>query len=937
MADAIVSVVVEQLLSTVKEQIQSEIKLVRGVDKELLHLSQELKNIRNVLDDADMKQFKDKSVKDWLWRLEQTSFQIEDVLDEWNYAILKHKMEHHSSHSASVPKNKKLSSLIPSSCLCFKKLVVRHDISKKIQNLKSRLDEILKEKDRYNFVVSQPRNDPSSPAASWRVQSTSLVDSAQVQGRNHDWNTLVSKLIANGGSDEELGFDILSIVGGGGLGKTTLAQLVYNDSRVKDCFKIRIWLCVSDPFDVAAIAKGIMERLPDATCPDTNQLDAILEALKGSISDKKIVLVLDDVWNEDEAKWEPLRNALKCCKAGSKILVTTRKVKVARMMGSVDEEIHRLGLLSDEDCWLLLRGSALCGRRESEFECFEEIGKEIAKKCSGLPLAAKTLGSLLRFKNSIDEWENVLKSEMWGLEHVEVELFPHLLLSYHELSPTLKRCFSFCAFFPKDNQLKVEKLIRIWMALGYVGADMELKGREYLDDLAMRSLFQDFEVDHSTKQITSCKMHDIVHDFAQFIRKNERVESNCQICNPFLISMVQEYRGLVWGKECPPNICDCLTSARVLRKANGSPHGMEKLIHLRWLDVSGSRLSMEEMESFCKLYLLETLVLARCSLKELPREIGNLVKLRKLDLSWNQELKELPESMSSLVELQNLEMEGCIGARLSQGVGELSGLRSLNLVMYVGSGWNKVGLLKNLNRLSGPLEFKIMLSSSSDVRELVEDVREGELRNKIHIHKFDLHFHDDREPPLSSSSSLMEALEPHHKLQCVKIRGYKGSRLPRWMSSPLNQVREIYVADCSEVRRLPPMGKLPLLEKVEVLGLMGLKVVGVEWLGIRRGGGGGCDVAFPKLKKLTFLMCGKWREWEDITAEEEESVALTLMPCLTELNISICHSLKMLPHRLLRKASCLRLLNIAHSFQLRKCYEQQHNAKLIPLHFNFRN
>lgn len=345
MADAIVSVVVEQLVSTVKEQIQSEIKLVRGVDKELLHLSQELKNIRNVLDDADMKQFKDKSVKDWLWRLEQTSFQIEDVLDEWSYAILRHKMEHHTSQSQS----RKLSSFIPSSsCLCFNKLVVRHDISRKIQNLKSRLDEILKEKDRYNFVISQPKNDPSpAPAASWRVQSTSLIDSAQVQGRSHDLNTLVSKLIHNGG---RLGFDTLSIVGGGGLGKTTLAQLVYNDSRVKHCFKIRIWLCVSDPFDVAAIAKGIMERLPDATsCPDTNQLDAILEALKGSISDKIFVLVLDDVWNEDDAKWEPLRNALKCCGAGSKILVTTRKVKVARMMGSVDEEIHRLGLLSDED------------------------------------------------------------------------------------------------------------------------------------------------------------------------------------------------------------------------------------------------------------------------------------------------------------------------------------------------------------------------------------------------------------------------------------------------------------------------------------------------------------------------------------------------------------------------------------------------------------
>lgn len=146
----------------------------------------------------------------------------------------------------------------------------------------------------------------------------------------------------------------------------------------------------------------------------------------------------------------------------------------------------------------------------------------------------------------------------------------------------------------------------------------------------------------------------------------------------------------------------------------------------------------------------------------------------------------------------------------------------------------------------------------------------------------------------------MEALKPHRNLQSVKFRGYKGSRLPRWMSSP--------------------MGKLALLEKVEVMGLRGLEVVGVEWLEIRRGGGGGGDVACPKLKKLTFLMCGKWREWEDLTAEEEESAAVRVMPCLADLNINSCNSLKMLPRRLLRKAECLREINIAYSSELCKCY-----------------
>ncbi|KAH6771453.1 hypothetical protein C2S52_016256 [Perilla frutescens var. hirtella] len=652
MADAIVSVVAEQLVSIITAQIQNKIHLVRGVDKELLDLSDKMKNIRNVLDDADRKQFKEKTVKDWLWKLEQTSYEMEDVLDEWNYAILQHNIESQSQSAASS--NRKVCSFIPCSCFCFKKLVVRHDIAKKIQNLKSRLDEILREKDVYNFVISHPQNDPSP--ASWRVQSTSLIDLAEVQGRNHDRDILVSKLSANGGGHERLGYRVLSIVGAGGLGKTTLAQLLYNDSHVKECFDLRIWMCVSDPFDVATIAKEIIERIEKGSSPDTNQLDALLQAL--------------------------------------------------------------------------------LGRSEMEFEKFEEVGKDIAKKCNGLPLAAKTLGSLLRFKNRVEEWESVLKSEMWGLEQVKMELFPHLLLSYHELSPMLKCCFSYCAFFRKDERIEVERLIRLWMASGYLGSnigsardEMELKGREYFEDLAMRSLFQDFERDDETDLIVSCKMHDIVHDFAQFLRKNDREEASgvtntsCQVCDPFIVSRVKEYRCLFWGEETLPNHCEyCLKSLRVLELkwgVNGNLSGIKTLIHLRWLKLSYKRLLKEE---------------------------------------------ELPESMCN---------------HEPKGIGELSELRELNG------------------------EFKI---------------KDG----------------------MTPSSSTTAAV-----------------------------------------------------------------------------------VAFPKLERLSFIRCEKWEEWEDITAEEEESAALHLMPSLAELTISSCGRLKMLPHRLLRKAESLGLLDVTDSSELLKRYEDK--------------
>ncbi|KAL8497169.1 hypothetical protein ACS0TY_020743 [Phlomoides rotata] len=289
-----------------------------------------------------------------------------------------------------------------------------------------------------------------------------------------------------------------------------------------------------------------------------------------------LFLVLDDVWTEDHNKWEPLRNSLRCGGTGSKILVPTRNERVMIMMGSRDNVICHLGQLSNENCWLLLCRMAFSGRNEVEFE---ESGKKIAKKYNVLPLAAKTLGSLLRFKSSLEEWENILNSEIWKMEKVEVDIFPHLLLSYNELSPTLKRCFSYCSVLPKDSEIDVERLIENWMALGYLGSnvsDMELKGRECFDVLAMRSMFKDLQIDDALgEKVISCKMHDIIHDFAKFIRKSARIEGTrmnktiCQACNPLIVSTVNEYCSLFLdGEEFPPNICDCFTRLRVLSMIN---------------------------------------------------------------------------------------------------------------------------------------------------------------------------------------------------------------------------------------------------------------------------------------------------------------------------------------------------------------------------------
>uniref|UniRef100_A0A2N9GFK2 Uncharacterized protein n=1 Tax=Fagus sylvatica TaxID=28930 RepID=A0A2N9GFK2_FAGSY len=216
---------------------------------------------------------------------------------------------------------------------------------------------------------------------------------------------------------------------------------------------------------------------------------------------KKFFLVLDDVWTEDSTLWEPFRLTLRNGAQGSRILATTRKSRVAEMMGSLktSESMINLEMLSEEDCWLVFRKIAFLDRDPNQCEQLEDLGRKIAKKCKGLPLAAKTLGSLMRFQRSREEWEMVLDSSLWELEDVgrvvEKDLFGPLLLSYNDLPSSLKQCFSFCAVFPKDYVFNIDDLVYMWMAHGYIDSKehMELKGREYFENLAIRSFFQDFQ------------------------------------------------------------------------------------------------------------------------------------------------------------------------------------------------------------------------------------------------------------------------------------------------------------------------------------------------------------------------------------------------------------------------------------------------------------
>ncbi|KAF3443835.1 hypothetical protein FNV43_RR13525 [Rhamnella rubrinervis] len=347
MAEALISVILDQLLSITKEFTIQEFTLVKDVQKNILSLKSKFEAIQVVLEDAEKQQLTNACVRRWLDQLKLVSYDIDNVLEEWSTEILVSKI--HQKHNALlVSKNKKKKVRFPltSSCFChtqLKQVGIRREIAVKFKKLNDKLDGIEKERRDYSFETTKV-------VPSKRRETTSFVDVSKVYGRDVDKNYLMSKLLCDSSCHGGEGPVIIPIVGMGGIGKTTLAQLAFDDDKVKANFNVQVWVSVSDPFDEIGIAKATLQEL-NVSIQNLHTLQALFHTIHESIEGKKFLLVLDDVWIDDREKWEQFIQPFRSGAAGSKLLVTTRKNKVAIMMGVATQNIIQLELLSEEHCW----------------------------------------------------------------------------------------------------------------------------------------------------------------------------------------------------------------------------------------------------------------------------------------------------------------------------------------------------------------------------------------------------------------------------------------------------------------------------------------------------------------------------------------------------------------------------------------------------------
>ncbi|KAK7321310.1 hypothetical protein VNO77_31823 [Canavalia gladiata] len=851
MAEALLGVVYENLFSL----IQNEFATISGIKKKGEKLSNTLDLIKAVLEDAEEKQITNRSVKVWLQQVKDAVYVLDDILDE-----------------CSIQSNplRGWSSFKP------KTIILRRGIGKKLKEITERFDQIAEAKNK--FLLHEGVRERPSEVAEWR-QTSSIIAQPRVYGREGDKDKIVEFLLS-----QALEFDFLSIypiVGLGGVGKTTLAQLVYNNERVSSHFNIKLWVCVSEYFSVKRILCSIIQSVVREKYDDFD-LDAIQRKVQELLQGKRYLLVLDDVWKRNEElefglshdKWNKLKSILSCGFKGSSILVSTRDKEAAAIMGTC--QAHHLFGLSDDDCWLLFKKYAFGSNKEERQELVA-IGKEIVKKCAGSPLAAQALGGLLHSKNEEKEWLNVKESRLWDLED-EKSILPALRLSYFYLTPTLKQCFAFCAIFPKDEQILKEELIHLWMANGFISSreslEVEDVGNIIWNELYQKSLFQDVEKDNYSGDILF-KMHDLVHDLAQSVVGQECLilddanlshlsRSTHHIRSYYISSSsnklaLQKAESLRTVYEVGPqnsNISKYFSrncSLRILRTGSYELSSLENLIHLRYLELQS----------------LET--------KTLPDSICSLQKLEILKLIFCSNLCCLPKHLSCLQNLRHLVIRCCSSLfDMFPNIGKLRCLRTLS--QYIVS-LEKGHSLAELHDLK--LGEKLRIEGLDNVRSS-DEAQGANLVGKKDLQELSLAWHTNCRTMSHATNveqeHVLEGLQPHSNLKILRIEKYEGLNMARWMGFLSNLVT-LELDWCRNCMQLSSLGKLPCLRKLEIQYMDN-----VEYIDDDECYDGMEIKAFPSLEELKLFVLPKVKQLLKVEKGN-------MCPRLSNLSIGHCPEL----------------------------------------------
>ncbi|KAJ3682971.1 hypothetical protein LUZ60_013198 [Juncus effusus] len=888
---------VEKVFDGTCSLVESEVTRFRNVEEEMDRLRRTCERINSLLTDAEERRYiEDNSVKHWLCELRSISFDSDDLLGEYQTALNVHK--HNSSLASSSRKRKYFE--IPHLSLSLSPEwgpIQRRKFSTAIDKINKKLDDINKARKnlRLRGADGAKRQRPGA------FQPTSHYDPAKIVGRGYETENIINLLKSDGadpvnGADPRRKIHVVAIHGAAGIGKTTLARKVFDeidgDSDQK-IFGRKIWVCLSAPCDSMNTTKEILKAMTNQSC-DLRSMNMILNSISDNFKRseaKKILLVIDNLWAEGFHFWDPLHAALLDNDKEIKVLITTRNERISGGSMPVISRYNLTGL-NDDECRELLYSVAGIDKQNN---ILDPIGKKIASKCGGSPMAAKILGALLCGRDE-EEWNNVLSEmralndDQGALNDDQHEVLSSLKISYHHLPYHIKLCYSYCAIYPTGYKFEKDQLIRYWLAEGLVQQEgrrrLEAVGSKYFDDLLWRSFFEKApQCDKS--HVEYYKIPSLMYDLARNVAQYEFVglESGVLLDKPKY--MQARYGSLLH---------------RVDQGTNQGDVEIEKAYpytNLRTLKLCGEYsdiivpLKFISLDLFRNLKCLRVLDLRNTLLKTLPDST--------LELKGCLELKELPQGMSKLVNLRHLDLhiewEGIKNSTkliIPQGVRELESLQTFsryNVPSNTAKGQSTINELKDLN-----LRGDLCILNLENV-QTPDDAKDANMRGKQFIDNLMLRWSE----PLpidpkqwKQGKDILISLQPNNRIKRLWIMNYPGTSFPDWLGdSSFSSLETIRISNCNNFDFLQLLGQLPRLKNLHIENIEARTISSF--------------IGFQSLEYLTLL---NLLYLERLSLENE-------MPKLQKVYISECPDLQTLiihreMHTKFERGNCVRLTNIVY-------------------------
>uniref|UniRef100_A0A0D9WTZ4 AAA+ ATPase domain-containing protein n=1 Tax=Leersia perrieri TaxID=77586 RepID=A0A0D9WTZ4_9ORYZ len=925
----------------------------------------ELLYAQGMLDNARGRETRSPALKQLLLELRGLAYDAEDVLDELDYFRIQDELdgtyeaadEHASGclhgfflnahHTARNFKNRYIS--VACSCSCQGEVAGAHkaserkntkktpklkfdrvDLSRRMKNIVEQLKPVCAKVCtilNLEFLESTNRNISQCIAMSQygsfsgkqghpvvRPVTTSEFIEPEFYGRKGETSEIIDGIQ---GDYRDKDLTVIPIVGQGGIGKTTLTQHIYK--QVENNFDAKIWVCVSLNFNVYRLKEEIANSIPKVNGELSGGLDDLIEQ---RLKSKKFLLVLDDMWNcGNEDDWKRLLSTLKKAQTkGSLILVTTRFPAVAEMVKTIDRSIQLQGL-EPEVFWGLFQAYAFGDQKSiTDHANLKETGEKIAKKLKGSPLAAKTVGRLLRNRLDLDHWTSVLESKEWELQTGENDIMPALKLSYDYLPFHLQQCFIYCALFPEDYRFDSDEMIHLWIGLDILQLHDQNKrtedtGLSCLNDLVNFGFFkEDVKTDGSPCYV----MHDLLHDLALKVSSYECLSiSSSNVRSIQILPSIRHLSIMIDDRDVSDrgtfeNIqkdfstlrkrldVEKLHSLMLFGRYHGSfviPLGimLSKAKALRVILLSTASYAVENMlNNFSNLVHLRYLRITRGYFPEirLPNSISRFYNLRVLDVRECRGQFGLPRDMDNLVRLRHFLVPD---DDLHSGIANVSNLKCLQeLRRFKVKRQVEQFALRQLGQLElyGTLGIYNLENSQA--------AAEAKLLNKNHLDKLIL---DWSTKDCLEDEHILESLKPHDNLQELQIEGHGGTTCPSWLGVNLSikGLRSLSLHGL-DWNKFPPIGDLWLVNASEksssctegqrFWNLKRLELVGIPRLE-KWTGNVACHV-FSLLEVLIVRDCPELMELpfsHSTLSQSGQNMDITQFSTLKELEIARCPKL----------------------------------------------